>query len=89
MQKAVVASDIGWAQEIITDGKSGFLVHPKKHEAFAAQINLLLKDSDRGKILGVAAKNAALEKFELSLVSAQNIAFYEDVLRKYRAGIIN
>jgi glycosyltransferase involved in cell wall biosynthesis len=28
-QKPVVNSDIGWANELIIDGESGFLVHPK------------------------------------------------------------
>lgn len=35
MQKAVVNSNIGWAKELIVDGESGFLVHPKDHTVYA------------------------------------------------------
>lgn len=38
MQKAVVASDIGWATEVIEDSVDGFLVAPTNHLLFADRI---------------------------------------------------
>ena len=35
MEKAIVATNIGWAKEMIKDGKEGFLVHPTQHKQFA------------------------------------------------------
>ncbi|NDP27724.1 MAG: glycosyltransferase family 4 protein, partial [Flavobacterium sp.] len=32
LQKPIVASDIGWAKEVIEEGIEGFLVHPKNHK---------------------------------------------------------
>lgn len=86
MQKAIVASDIGWATEIIEDGRSGFLVYPKRHQEFANRIVWLLENSQMRQKMGAEAKNQALKKFELSLVSQQNIAFYEAVLKDYSSG---
>ena len=42
MQKAIVASDIGWATEVIDDCVDGFLSHPKNHNLFADRILELL-----------------------------------------------
>jgi glycosyltransferase involved in cell wall biosynthesis len=44
MQKPVIASNIGWAKELINDTVDGFLENPKNHEAFAQKILDLLQD---------------------------------------------
>ena len=44
MQKAIVASNIGWATEVIDDTVNGFLVNPKDHEDYAQKIIELLKN---------------------------------------------
>ena len=46
LQKPVVNSNIGWANELIVDGESGFLVHPENHNLFADTIVQLLSDED-------------------------------------------
>jgi len=38
LQKPIVASNIGWAKEMIEDGAEGFLVNPKDHETYANKI---------------------------------------------------
>ena len=44
LQKAVVNTDIGWAQSLIDDGKNGYLVHPSNHKEYAARISDFLND---------------------------------------------
>jgi len=82
MEKAIVASDIGWAGEIVEDGKNGLLAHPQNHTEYAAKINLLLSDSDKRLAIGKAAKRRILETFDLPVISRKNIGFYESVLKK-------
>ncbi|RZJ48773.1 MAG: glycosyltransferase family 1 protein [Flavobacterium sp.] len=41
MEKPIVASNIGWAKEMIDEGENGFLVHPTNHDVFAERIVLL------------------------------------------------
>jgi glycosyltransferase involved in cell wall biosynthesis len=60
MEKAVVASNIGWANEIIEEGKEGFLVHPKGHKHFAQRILEVLEDTDLQKQLGGKTKSIIL-----------------------------
>lgn len=80
MQKPVVNSDIGWAQELIIDGESGFLVHPKKHELFADRINTLMENPNLCTQIGKNARKRVEEKFDMEKIVLQNIAFYKSLL---------
>ncbi|HRG17674.1 MAG TPA: glycosyltransferase family 4 protein [Flavobacterium lutivivi] len=77
MQKAIVASNIGWATEIIDDNINGYLVHPKNHLEFASKIVNLLEDNQKNKQFGQEARKKAISKFSLDIVAKQNIEFYK------------
>ncbi|WP_298156757.1 glycosyltransferase family 4 protein [Flavobacterium sp.] len=79
MGKAIVASDIGWANEMITDGQSGFLVHPNNHKLFAEKINILLQNRLILDTFGCAARQRIEDYFSTIVVVEKNIAFYKDV----------
>ncbi len=80
LQKAIVASNIGWANEMIIDGENGFLENPKSHQLFAEKINILLANSDLCTVFGNAARETAVRKFGIQNVSIQNKAFYKTVI---------
>ena len=80
--KSIVASNIGWATEIIDDGVDGFLVHPKEHQLYAAKIIQLLDDSDLRSSFEKNARTKICENFDLEIVVAKNIAFYTSVIEK-------
>ena len=77
--KAVVASDIGWASEIIDDGGDGFLAHPTNHFEFAKKINIVLCDPELRAKMGENAVKKIAAKFETSKVVAQNMELYKSV----------
>jgi glycosyltransferase involved in cell wall biosynthesis len=77
MQKPVVNSNFGWAQEIITDGVSGFLVHPADHDKFAERILQLLNDAELCRKIGVNARERVDERFNIQKNAAQNIQLYK------------
>ncbi|MBS1534287.1 MAG: glycosyltransferase family 4 protein [Bacteroidetes bacterium] len=85
MQKAIVASDIGWAAEIIDHGVDGFLVHPQQHQIFAQHINELLKNQAFRTEIGLKARAKVVQKFSKEVVAEHNAAFYEKVLKAYKA----
>lgn len=59
MKKAIVASNIGWANELIEDSLNGFLVHPQRHEEYALKIQeLLQKETLRAKFGEEARKKS-------------------------------
>jgi glycosyltransferase involved in cell wall biosynthesis len=76
MQKAVVASNIGWATEIIEDGVDGFLVDPKEHIQFAKRILEVLESSDVQKQFGIKAREKVVKKFSIQKVAKQSVLFY-------------
>ncbi|MBF2708247.1 glycosyltransferase family 4 protein [Flavobacterium soyangense] len=81
IQKAVVASDIGWAKEIITDGVEGFLVHPKEHHQYANRILELLENSELQQKFGIAARKKIVNTFSIEIVAKQSLLFYEGIIK--------
>ena len=80
MQKAVVASNVGWASEIIQDGVDGFLVHPTNHDEYANKISELLNNTELQKQFGIAARKKITDKFDIDTISKMNIEFYTSVI---------
>ena len=80
MEKAIVTSDIGWANEIITDGESGFLVHPQKHVIFAERILKLLQDEKFCTQMGLNARERIKERFTTDKLATKNINFYQKII---------
>lgn len=82
LQKPVVASNVGWAPEVIDDGVDGFLVHPKNHIEYAQRIVELLENEKRQQTLGIAARKKVVLKFIMKTIAEQSLAFYEAVAIK-------
>jgi glycosyltransferase involved in cell wall biosynthesis len=83
MEKPIVASNIGWASEMIVDGKSGFLVHPKEHDLFAGRINDLLENNQLRLEMSAAARQRVEEIFDIKNIALQNKLFYESITTKF------
>jgi glycosyltransferase involved in cell wall biosynthesis len=80
LQKAVVASDIGWAKEIIDDGKDGFLVSPKEHKKYANRILEVLESPIIQNELGLKARQRIEKKFSITVVAKQSLLFYKNII---------
>ena len=78
--KPIVASNVGWATEVIEDEVSGFLAHPKDHELFSKRILAFLDDEELCKTMGIAARKRVEVKFDSKVVMEQNIRFYNTIL---------
>ncbi|MBC5863633.1 glycosyltransferase family 4 protein [Flavobacterium turcicum] len=81
LEKSIVASNIGWALEVIDDGVNGFLVHPKDHLNYAAKIIHLMEDGDLQKEFGLAAKKKVSDKFSIKKVAQQSLVFYQSLIQ--------
>lgn len=80
MQKAIVASDIGWATEVIDDCVDGFLSYPKNHNLFADRILELLDNQKVREQFGKAARNKVIQKFSIEVVAKQSADFYQKII---------
>ena len=83
LQKPVVNSNMGWAQELIEDGHSGFLVHPKEHQLFADKIGAIFGDIYLMKQLGENARRRAETVFDIEKIADENITFYKSIIAKF------
>lgn len=84
MQKAIVASNIGWANEIIEDGSDGFLVSPLDHKAYAQKISDLLTNDTLRVQIGENAREKVTKKFSKEVIAQKNAAFYKQILANYK-----
>ncbi|MFL1012219.1 glycosyltransferase family 4 protein [Flavisericum labens] len=80
MEKPIVASNIGWATEVIENGKEGFLVDPTNHAQYADCILDLLDDTGKQKQFGEAAREKVLATFSMEIVAKQSLNFYKELI---------
>jgi glycosyltransferase involved in cell wall biosynthesis len=81
LQKSIVASNIGWATDVIDDEINGFLVDPKEHALYANKINELLQNASLRQEFGIAAREKAIAKFSIAVVAKQSIDFYKTLIQ--------
>ncbi len=81
LEKPIVASNIGWANEVITDGEDGFLVHPASHQQYAERILKLLVNPDLRESFGIAARIKVVNRFSMEVVAQQSILFYRKIIK--------
>lgn len=84
LQKAVVSSNFGWAQELIIDQESGFLVHPENHELYAQRITEIISNELVSFKIGKQAKETVEEKFDSKKLAKDNVDFYQKIIRQYK-----
>lgn len=82
LRKAIVASDIGWAPEVIDNGKNGFLVHPENHTKYAEKVLELLANKELRIRFGVEARKKVSQKFSIEVVAKQSADFYRQIIKK-------
>ena len=82
MEKAIVASNIGWGNEIVENGISGFLAHPSDRQEYADKISQLLADTSLRENMEQNAKLRISSHFEINLIANQNLAFYQKIVAK-------
>lgn len=80
LEKPVVASNVGWAKEIIDQGEDGFMVHPKAHEEYANKINTLLESENLRTHFSTEARIKIIKKFSSGIVAKQSIDFYKKIV---------
>ncbi len=80
MEKALVTSNVGWANEMMIDTKTGFTVDPKDHIDYANKMKLLLEDNKLAEKCGKHARHVVKQKFEATIIANKNISLYKDLI---------
>lgn len=82
MLKPVVNSNIGWAQELMEEGKSGFLVYPANHDEYTDKIIRLINDENLVGLIGKEAREYVERTFDIEKKVLENICFYKEFIEK-------
>jgi len=76
----VVATAVGGVPEVVEDGVTGLLVPPCDPAALARAVTQLLRDPERARAMGEAARERVEREFTLECTVAGHLAVYESLL---------
>lgn len=82
LKKPVVNTSIGWAQELIDHGKSGYLVHPTQILSYTDHILQLFNDIDLCQSIGKEARIKVENTFDINSLVKTNIDFYQSIIKR-------
>ncbi|GEM_PF-233486 len=75
-ERAIVATPVGGALDVLTDGKNGMLVHVNDADALAEKIMDLLEHPEKRKILGKNARESIVDRFTTEKELEANLSVY-------------
>jgi glycosyltransferase involved in cell wall biosynthesis len=77
--KAVVATKVGGAEEVITDGTTGILIAPGSTSVIASAVSDLLEHADKRSFLAQAARSHVLQQFNVQRMTDAYRRIYENL----------
>ena len=81
MKKPVVATNVGGNQEMMVDGKTGFLVQQGSHQQLIDKFSLLLEDKELSKKMGNNGRKFIEDTFNWEIVTKNFIKTIESYLK--------
>jgi glycosyltransferase involved in cell wall biosynthesis len=83
MQKALVTSNIGWANEMMVEGKTGYTINPKNTEDFAAKIIRILEDDTLRDNFGIESRKRVSKLFASKKIVMDNIKLFKKLTNEF------
>jgi glycosyltransferase involved in cell wall biosynthesis len=80
--KAVVNTNIGWAQDLIDHEKDGYMHHPDDIDSYVDTISMLFDDPEEVQRIGSSAVEKVKEQFDIKKNVLENIAYYQSILNQ-------
>jgi len=77
--RPVIATMVGGVPELISQDENGLLVYPSDSQALCVAIISLIKDGDKARMLGEAAKRLITEKFGIDNMAKETERLYRKV----------
>lgn len=82
LNKAVINTNFGWAEELIDHGVNGFKIDPHDTDAYVDIIKDLFTSEQRIIEIGMAARRKIEEVFDMNKIVQTNIEFYEQLTKR-------
>lgn len=87
MEKALVTSNIGWANELMIHNKTGFICNPTKHDEFAGYIVDLLNNEEKRNEFGKNARKRIEDHFSQEVIVEKNIKYFKNIVNASIKGV--
>lgn len=78
--KAVIVSRQEGIPEVIQHGRNGFIVHPENEQQLVFAIGMLLREPERRRNLGIAARDTILDRFTIQQHAEQLFRIYQQCM---------
>ncbi len=82
LQKVVVNTNYGWAQELIDHGENGYLIDPNEVTDYTETISELFDDPEKAVEIGKKARKKIEDTFDIHQIVEKNITFYKSLITK-------
>jgi len=78
----IVATNVGSIDELVIDGKSGFLVPDKNANALAEKIDYLIEHPEIWPQMGRSGRDYVEKHFAITLLNQRLVKIYQDLIKK-------
>lgn len=78
--KAVIVSRQEGISEVIQHGRNGFIVNPENEQQLVFAIGMLLREPERRRNLGIAARDTILDRFTIEQHAEQLFRIYQQCM---------
>lgn len=79
--KPVIAVKGEGIEDVIVDGKNGFLVEPKNVEDIVRAISFLIENPDKAREVGKTGQKSVMDGFTWSINATKTVDVYEELVR--------
>lgn len=83
MSKPIIATNTGGIQEVINEGKNGFLIAPRNMALMSGKLVELLKNTELRETVGKNARDYLNSNFQLQRMINSNQNLYDELIKKH------
>ncbi|GAK96475.1 glycosyltransferase [Nonlabens tegetincola] len=80
LHKAVVNTNIGWAQDLITHEKDGYMHHPDEIDKYVSSVSSLFDDEELVKNIALNARATVEQRFDIDKIAKENLSYYQHII---------
>ena len=77
----IITTDSVGCREAVKDGVNGFLIEPNNLEALTNAMEFFINNPDKIKIMGIASRKYAEERFDVKLINNDLVRLIKKVLK--------
>ena len=79
MELPIITSNVSGCNDVVEHGINGILIPPKDEKALSLGIELLIKNPEFAKKLGISAREKVMNQFQESIINKQTIEIYREI----------